>query len=160
MTHFQKILALTLITMTLNINARPTPPPDGLFIDGQKGLKIDAWSWGASQSGTTHMGPGAGAGKANFQDISLTRLSDGNTAMLIDRVASGAHMAEVMLRQGNVTIVMKDVIVASVSFNGATNPVGNGDVLRENVTLNFGEFNMTIDGSSACWNIAENITCN
>jgi type VI secretion system secreted protein Hcp len=159
MTHFQKILALTLITMTLNINARPTPPPDGLFIDGQKGLKIDAWSWGASQSGSFHSGGGGGSGKGNFQDISLSRLSDSNTAMLIDRIASGQHMAEVILRQGNVTIVMTQVMVTSVFFNGATNPVGNGDVLRENVTLNFAKFNMTIDGSSVCWDIALNTAC-
>lgn len=159
MTHFQKILALTLITMTLNINARPTLPPDGLFIDGQKGLKIDAWSWGASQSGTTHMGAGSGAGKASFQDISFTRLSDSNTAMLMIKLSIGSHFPEVTLRQGNVTIVMTDVLVTSISFNGATNPVGNGDVLRENVTLNFAEFNMTIDGSSACFKIDQNILC-
>ena len=37
--------------------------------------KIDilAWSWGLSNSGTAHVGGGAGAGKVNVQDISVTK---------------------------------------------------------------------------------------
>ena len=38
---------------------------DGEAVDHSHGGEIDvlAWSFGASQSGTTHMGPGGGAGK-------------------------------------------------------------------------------------------------
>jgi type VI secretion system secreted protein Hcp len=32
-------------------------------------IQVLAWSWGMSQSGTTHMGPGGGSGKASFQDL-------------------------------------------------------------------------------------------
>ena len=34
-------------------------------------IDILAWSWGMSQSGTTHMGTGGGAGKVSVNDISL-----------------------------------------------------------------------------------------
>ena len=44
---------------------------------GAKGdIDVLAWSWGMSQSGTTHMGGGGGAGKANFQDLSFTKFVD------------------------------------------------------------------------------------
>ena len=52
-----------------------------LHIDGCQGesqddkhkndIDILAWSWGMSQSGTFHVGGGGGAGKANFQDMSV-----------------------------------------------------------------------------------------
>ena len=35
-----------------------------------------AWSWGVSQSGTMHIGTGGGAGKANVQDLSITKYVD------------------------------------------------------------------------------------
>jgi type VI secretion system secreted protein Hcp len=36
--------------------------------------KIDvlAWSWGVSNSGSTHQGGGGGSGKVNVQDLSFT----------------------------------------------------------------------------------------
>ena len=54
-----------------------------LTLDGIKGESIDdkhkeaidvvSWSWGLSNEGTFHSGSGGGAGKANFQDISITK---------------------------------------------------------------------------------------
>src|SRR5262245_29190635 len=35
-----------------------------------------AFSWGLSNTGTTHVGGGGGAGKANVQDLSLTKFID------------------------------------------------------------------------------------
>ena len=35
-------------------------------------IDVLAWSWGVSNSGSAHVGGGAGAGKANIQDLSLT----------------------------------------------------------------------------------------
>jgi len=39
-------------------------------------IDVLAWSWGMSQSGTTHMGTGGGAGKVNIQDLSFTKYVD------------------------------------------------------------------------------------
>src|SRR5262249_49610743 len=57
-----------------------------LKLDGIKGEAIDkndpshkdeirilAWSWGMSNSGSAHLGSGAGSGKVNVQDLSLTK---------------------------------------------------------------------------------------
>ena len=39
-------------------------------------IDVLAWSWGVSQSGSFHQGLGGGAGKANFQDLSVTKYID------------------------------------------------------------------------------------
>jgi type VI secretion system secreted protein Hcp len=50
-------------------------------------VDVLAWSWGMSNSGTTHVGGGGGAGKASFQDISLTKYVDksGSSSLLMGR---------------------------------------------------------------------------
>jgi len=109
---------------------------------GPKGdVDILAWSWGMSQSGSTHMGPGGGAGKANFQDISFTKYIDSASQALMGALAKGSHIPKCVLlarkagegQQKYIEIVMEQVIVTSVSTGGS----GGEDRLTENVTLNF-----------------------
>ena len=42
-------------------------------------IQILAFSFGATQSGSTHIGGGGGSGKVNFQDISFTKYIDKST---------------------------------------------------------------------------------
>jgi type VI secretion system secreted protein Hcp len=105
------------------------------------GIDVLAWSWGLSQSGTTHMGSGGGAGKANFQDLSFTKYIDLASADLMFASATGKHLtkAELVIRKAGekpldyLTITMDEVIVTSLSTGGS----GGEDRLTENVTLNF-----------------------
>ena len=39
-------------------------------------IDVLAWSWGMTQSGTTHMGSGGGAGKVDVHDLSITKYVD------------------------------------------------------------------------------------
>lgn len=108
--------------------------------------KIDvlAWSWGVSNSGTTHMGSGSGAGRANFQDISVTKWIDKSSPVLFQHASNGKHITEGKLicrkaggkQMEYFTIDFKDIIVTSVSTGGS----GGEDRFTENVTLNFGSF--------------------
>jgi len=119
----------------------------GESADKEQGAKGDidvlAWSWGMSQSGTTHMGGGGGAGKANFQDLSFTKYIDASTNALMIALAKGTHIPEVTLlvrkagegQKRYVQITMKEVLVTSISTGGS----GGEDRLTENVTLNFAE---------------------
>ncbi|MCV2369045.1 Hcp family type VI secretion system effector [Roseateles oligotrophus] len=141
-------------------------------VQGPKGdVDILAWSWGMSQSGSTHMGGGGGAGKANFQDLSFTKYVDSASSALMVALAKGTHIAEVKLlvrkagegQQKYIHITMKEVIVTSVSTGGS----GGEDRLTENVTLNFAEVKYdytpqdskgTVAGDKTfAWNIAENV---
>jgi len=109
---------------------------------GAKGdIDVLAWSWGMSQSGTTHMGSGGGAGKANFQDLSFTKYVDAASNALMISLAKGTHIPKVTLlarkagegQQKYLTIDMEQVLVTSVSTGGS----GGEDRLTENITLNF-----------------------
>lgn len=145
---------------------------DGESQDATHKNEIDilAWSWGASQSGTTHMGKGGGGGKVNVQDLSFTHYIDSASHMLLQRCFDGKHIDKgtlVVRKAGGtpleyVTIVMEDIMVTSVSTGGS----GGEDRLTENVVLNFSKVDFTYkpqkeDGSAdadkkAGWDIAEN----
>ena len=106
-------------------------------------IDVLAWSWGMSNSGTAHMGGGAGAGKVNVQDLSLTKYVDKASPPLALACCNGEHFKEALLtvRKAGKTpveyikITMKEVMVTGVSTGGS----GGEDRLTENVTLNFAE---------------------
>jgi type VI secretion system secreted protein Hcp len=114
--------------------------------DGTHKEEIDvlSWSWGMSQSGTTHLGTGGGAGKVNVQDLSFTKYVDKASHLLMGHCAKGTHIPEALLtvrKAGDkpleyVKITMTDALVTSVSTGGS----GGEDRLTENVTLNFAKF--------------------
>ena len=69
---------------------------DGESMDDKHKKEIDvlAWSWGASQSGSAHMGGGAGAGKVNVQDLSFTKYIDSASHALLLACCNGEHLGE------------------------------------------------------------------
>jgi type VI secretion system secreted protein Hcp len=138
----------------------------------KKAIDVLAWSWGMSQSGTFHAGAGGGAGKANFQDISLTKWVDKSSPNLMFAVASGKHLAgaTLVVRKAGTTpleyiiIKMTQVMVTSLSTGGS----GGEDRLTENICLNFAEVQVDYqpqktDGSKEGgavvfkWDIASNV---
>ena len=107
-------------------------------------IDVLAWSWGASQSGTTHIGGGSGAGKANFQDVSVTKWVDKSSHALLKAVAVGQHIPSALLtvrKAGEkpleyIKLTMKNCLISSVSTGGS----GGEDRLTENISINFGNF--------------------
>ncbi len=134
----------------------------GESIDKEQGPKGDvdvlAWSWGMSQSGTTHMGGGGGSGKASFQDLSFTKYVDSSTNALMTALAKGTHIdkAELMVRKAGegqkkyILITMEQVLVTSISTGGS----GGEDRLTENVTLNFAKVNFAYTPQNAKGTVA------
>ena len=110
----------------------------------KKAIDVLAWSWGMSQSGSFHAGAGGGAGKANFQDLSFTKYVDNSTPTLMQKLATGDHIATgtLTVRKAGKTpleyihLKLKKIMVTSLSTGGS----GGEDKLTENVTLNFAEF--------------------
>jgi type VI secretion system secreted protein Hcp len=141
--------------------------------DSKHGGEIDvlAWSWGLSNSGTAHVGTGAGAGKVNVQDISFTHYIDKASPSLMLACCNGKHFPEATLtvrKAGEqpveyVTMKLTDLLITSISTGGS----GGEDRLTENVTLNFAKFEFQYlpqekDGKAGDpipvgWNIAENV---
>ncbi|MDP4024924.1 type VI secretion system tube protein Hcp [Methylobacterium sp. NEAU 140] len=133
-------------------------------------IDVLAWSWGASQSGTTHGGSGSGSGKVSVQDLSITKYIDKSSATLFQHCCNGKHISKgtlIVRKAGEkpleyLTIDLQDIIVTHVSLGGS----GSEDRLTENVTLNFGTFHVkyamqTEKGSKGAevehkWHIAKN----
>ena len=134
-------------------------------------IDVLAWSWGASNSGSFHMGGGGGAGKVNVQDLSFTKFIDLASTELFLATCNGKHFPEATLvvrKAGEtpleyLTIVMNDVLITSYSTGGS----GGEDRLTENVTLNFAKVKLTYKEQAAkgaqakapsvSWNIQENV---
>ena len=110
-------------------------------------IDVLAWSWGMSQSATTHIGGGGGSGKVNVQDISFTKYVDKSSPELMKACMTGRHITEATLvvrKAGDkpleyMTIKISDIIVSSVSTGGS----GGEDRLTENVSLNFSQVDYT-----------------
>lgn len=131
----------------------------GMMLDLREhgSFELVSFSWGASQSGTTHVGGGAGAGKASFQDVGITKYLDELSPFLLQMVATGDHIPRADLRvttkNGLVVVYeLQDVIVTSLSTGGT----GAEDMLTENASLNFAKFKYTVGAKQFEWNIAAN----
>lgn len=107
-------------------------------------IQVLSWSWGMTQSGTTHMASGGGAGKVNVSDMTISHYVDAASPNLILACCTGTHYdsATLTMRKAGgsaldyLTITLTDIIVTSVSVAGAT----GGDLVMENFTLNFAKF--------------------
>jgi type VI secretion system secreted protein Hcp len=104
-------------------------------------IDVLAWSWGMSNSGSAHVGGGAGAGKVNVQDLSFTKYMDKSSPDLMLACCNGKHFdtATLTVRKAGenpleyLKVTLEELIITSVSTGGS----GGEDRLTENVTLNF-----------------------
>lgn len=144
----------------------------GESVDRQHGGEIDvlAWRWGVSNSGSAHVGGGAGSGKADVHDLSFTKYVDKSTPDLLLAACNGRHwdQATLVVRKSGETpleylkVTMTEVLVSSLLAGGT-----EGDErLTEEVTLNFASVKVDYveqtpkggagDKPSMNWNIAAN----
>jgi type VI secretion system secreted protein Hcp len=107
-----------------------------------KEIDILAWTWGMSNSGSAHVGGGAGSGKVSVQDLSVTKYIDSSSAQIMLSCCDGTHFDTALLtvrKAGGadpveyLKINLQEVLITSVATGGE----GGDDRLTENVTLNF-----------------------
>lgn len=107
-----------------------------------KSIDVLSWSWGMSQSGTTHMGGGGGGGKVNVQDIVFSKFVDSSTPTIMKFCCSGKHFEKGTLtvrKAGDnpveyLKVEMEDIIISSYGTGGS----GDGlDRVQETIGLNF-----------------------
>jgi len=107
-------------------------------------IQILSWGWGMTQTGTTHMASGGGAGKVDVHDLHVTKYLDASSPTIALACCKGTHYDSAVLTMRKaggtaleyVTITLTDVIITSYS---ATATVGE-DLLKDTVALNFGKF--------------------
>jgi type VI secretion system secreted protein Hcp len=109
--------------------------------DAHKGeIEILSFSWGLSQTGSTAVGSGGGAGKASFQDLHFTTAVSKASPRLFKACATGEHIKKASLsflksensRDVFLKIDLEDVLVSSHNSAGA-----QGDQPVDEVGLNF-----------------------
>jgi type VI secretion system secreted protein Hcp len=106
-------------------------------------IDVLSWTWGVSNTGSAHVGGGAGTGKASVQDLSFTKWMDKASTPLLLACCNGKHFHEASLvvrKAGEkpveyCKIKMEHVLISSVSTGGS----GHDERLTEHVTLNFGK---------------------
>jgi len=117
---------------------------DGESVDAKHKGEIDvlAWSWGLSESPPQTGSGGGGAGKVKAQDLSIQKLVDLASPLLLSYSAEGKHISDGTLTarqeskgagQEFLVFKMTNVLVTSVSTAETSKDVRPG----ETVTLNF-----------------------
>ena len=109
----------------------------------QDAIEVLAWSWSATNSGTTHLSEG-GAGVSNFEDLSITKWVDTSSPILLAKIATGSLINSadlIVVREGTNPVEyfrlnLTNVIVSSLSTGGSV----DGNRLTENISLNFAQF--------------------
>jgi type VI secretion system secreted protein Hcp len=89
-------------------------------------IDIASYTWGSTQKGAMASGGGGGAGKVNFNDLSVATNMDCATPALLKYCANGKHISNIKLsfcKAGGTqieysTVVLKDVIVTNVQISG------------------------------------------
>lgn len=132
-------------------------------------IEVLSWSWGMTQQGTSHVGSGAGAGKVDVQNLTITKYVDKSSPTLIKKCCKGDEWktATLYIRKAGespleyVKLEMFNGIVTSVAVAGSA----GDDRFTENVSLNFSSFKYTYTPQKggkgegpipATWNIAKN----
>jgi len=124
-----------------------------LKLDGIKGeskdhkhkdeIHIESFSWGMSQTGAHGAGGGGGAGKVAVHDISVTKYLDKSSPELMLHTCNGKHIASGLItvrKAGENPVEYLKIKLTDILISGVQHSSGGGDLLTENVTLNFAKF--------------------
>jgi type VI secretion system secreted protein Hcp len=149
----------------------PVVEGNSLVEGHEKELQIMSYSWGLSNPGSTHEGPGSGTAKANVQDVHCMMNMDKAWPNLVKFCQNGRHFEKVTLfarkAGGDETVTykkleMEDVLISSVQ-DGASDGSETNSV---SFSLNFGRYKVTYtpqkeDGTAdkeipTGWDIAKN----
>lgn len=105
-------------------------------------IEIESFSWGATQSGTSAHGGGAGAGRVNMQDFHFVMRVNKSSPKLMLACAQGDHIKSAILtcrkagkeQQEYLKVTFSDILVSSYQTGGS----GHGDVVpMDQISLNF-----------------------
>ncbi|MGK2863140.1 MAG: Hcp family type VI secretion system effector [Chitinophagaceae bacterium] len=125
--------------------------------DQPEGQAVLAYSHGVSNSGSAHTGGGAGMGKANVQDLSLTMFTGKMTREFLRGVTLGTHFPEMKLKFYNSSkvlyyqITITDVLVSSISYGASCGANSSCEKQTENVSFNFSEIKWEDFGNNSTY---------
>ena len=132
-------------------------------------IDVLAWSWGLSES-QTQAGTGAGAVRPNFQDLSIQKLTDIASPLLVAATARGTNISDATLTvrkaskvpQAFLILNMQNVMVTSITMKESEAE----DRPQETIMIKYGRIDIEYtpykaDGTkesqvSVTWDVASN----
>jgi len=105
-------------------------------------IDVLAWSWGTSQTGSSQLSKGSGAGKASVQDLTFSMHANKSCPTLWQMVCGGTTFdtATLVIRKAGgsealeyIKIVMTAGLIANIAFSGTP----SDDYQAVTVSLNF-----------------------
>ena len=103
-------------------------------------IEVLSFSWGVSHTSSAGGGGGGGAGKAVFQDLSITHGIDRATPLLLKACATGVHIRDATISHRRAGAGQTDHLVVKLSdvlVTGVTHTGGDDEPYAEVVTLRF-----------------------
>jgi type VI secretion system secreted protein Hcp len=136
----------------------------GQLVIGSETLNVTSFSTGGTTSATIGgIGGGIGAGKASFQDLSVTAPLNSSNPHLNTALAAGQHFASATLTYtwgapggtpATYTIALTDALVTSITESGSGSaPTQNLTLAYAKIKWTYTDANGTTTGS---WDITEN----
>lgn len=104
-------------------------------------IQIVGWAWEASQTGTSGLGGGSGAGKVEHQDIQIRKFVDRSSPVLYKLCCMGQHIksADLTVRKAGgealeyLVIHLEDLLITSFKLGGEPKE----DQVLETLSINF-----------------------
>jgi type VI secretion system secreted protein Hcp len=145
----------------------------GESVDGKHKDEIDilSWSWGMTQSGSSHVAGGSGTSKVSVRDITIVKRVDRASPNLIKLCCNGKHFNLALLTVRKAAGDTPLEYFKMKLHNGLISSLTTGEVdqdghMIETVGLNFASFEIEYDPQGASgagsgkvpakWNIAKN----
>ncbi len=164
------LFVFTILGATLALGQNPRARSDGrstitVAVDGftcnnnQGTIPALSWAFGVTTPTQVNTGGGAGAGKANLSDLSVTRRADGCTPLLFAASVTGKVFKSVTVVQQDAqkddtfTVTLQDVIISSYQLGGDH---GN-EVPSEQIGFSYEKICVADNGtgSKACWDLTQ-----
>ena len=132
-------------------------------------IDVSTWRWGVSNEGSFHSGGGAGVGTARFDNMSIDKVLDSASPILMKYCSTGDHFTTGILecwKMGGTPIKYYEITLTNVLITGYSNNGYTGQVPSEQILLNFQEFKCEYreqkdDGTASAgvtfnWDISKN----
>jgi type VI secretion system secreted protein Hcp len=121
----------------------------------EKEIDVLEWSWGLTQSATSHISTGAGAGSADVRDLTIKKYLDASTPTLIQECFFGHDHKEAVLTViksgGKSPIDMVKMTMSGTVFISSVNTglPGPNETYLDIITLNFAKVKFEYTGQNA-----------
>jgi type VI secretion system secreted protein Hcp len=131
--------------------AAPPPKADELITINFDGMLTTALAIEVGAENNINIGSisgGGGAGKPSFTDLSITKLADETSGVLLQKLLTGSHFDDVTITVGNVVIDLKLVLVSELNFSASQcSPQSSNSCnpQEETISLEFGSLTYTVE---------------